>query len=81
MFGNSRQDERLVGRRDRIAARRREQRRFFIGDIVERAEAFAMFEIDVEDHRDVRLDDLRELRNFAARVGTAFEDGRAMLAR
>ena len=39
-----------------------------------------MFEIDVEDHRDVRLDDLRELRNFAARVGAAFEDGRAMLA-
>ena len=80
MFRNSRQHHRLVGRCDRIVRGSREQRGFFVGDIVERAETFAMFEIDVEDHRDVGLDDLRELRNFAARVGAAFEHGRAMLA-
>jgi hypothetical protein len=39
-----------------------------------------VFEIDVEDHRDVGRDDSRELRNFAAGVGAAFEDSRAMLA-
>ena len=80
MFRNPRQHHRLIGGCDRITIGSREQRGFFVGDIVERAETFAVLEIDVKDHRDVGLDDLRELRNFAARVGAAFEDGRAMLA-
>ena len=39
-----------------------------------------MLEVGVEDHRDVRLDDLRQFWNLAASVGAAFEHGRAMLA-
>ena len=37
-----------------------------------------MFEVHVEHHRDVGLDDRGEPRDLAARVGAAFDDHRAM---
>src|ERR1035437_7822944 len=80
MFRNPRQHHRFVCRCDRIAPGSREQRGFLVGDIVERAETFAVLEIDVEDHCDVWLDDSRQFWNLAARVGAAFQYGRSMLA-
>ena len=80
MFRNPRQHHRFVCRCDRIAPGSREQGGFLVGDILERAETLAVLEVDVEDHCDVWLDDLRQFWNLAAGVGAAFEDGRAMLA-
>ena len=79
MFRNPRQDHRFVGRGDRAMGGGGKQGGFLVGDLLERAETLAVFEIDVQDHRHIGPNDLRQFWNFAARVGAAFENSRAML--
>ena len=52
---------------------------FLVRDFLDRAEALAMLDIDVEHQRGVGFEDRAEACDFAARVGAAFDHQRALI--